>query len=251
MNQVLILTRNILAEQEIQRKLQSLNYEVYSSTKIFDYCNERRKGLDVLHFFQYIILSESICESEVDALSPVLKTYSDHIIRKVENEETVKKADYYKQGLVSGVIATSDSMDEIRERLFHLKTASRTGTANQKMITEAKGTIGKKPYIDKREIRSIVHRLSKNELKVLSVLMQSEDRVVTRDEMCQKVWGEAISSSKLASLSSITSRLKMKFSKVNLGQSAIQTFWGRGYQLDLNLLELLKSEDWLLKQVDF
>ena len=43
----------------------------------------------------------------------------------------------------------------------------------------------------------------------------------------------------------------MKFSKVNLGQSAIQTFWGRGYQLDLNLLELLKSEDWLLKQVDF
>lgn len=245
MNQVLILTRNILSDQETQRKLQSLNYEVFSSTKLFDYCSKNREGLDVLHFFQYIILSETICESEVDDLGPVLKGYSDHIIRKVENEEAAKQADYYKRGIVSGLITTNDSIDELRERLAQLKSTSKTGIANQKMIVEAKEYGKGKLSMNRLEVRSILNRLSKNELKVLSALLQNEDRVVTREEICERVWGESISNSQLASLSSITSRLKTKFSKMNLEQSAIQTFWGRGYQLDFQLIELLKEEDWL------
>lgn len=42
MNQVLILTKNILAEQDIQLKLQTLNYEVYCSTRLLKKNNDER-----------------------------------------------------------------------------------------------------------------------------------------------------------------------------------------------------------------
>ena len=39
----------MLAEQEIQQKVQSLNYEVYCSSKVFDTC---RQNLEVRKFLK-------------------------------------------------------------------------------------------------------------------------------------------------------------------------------------------------------
>lgn len=245
MSQVLILTKNILAEQEIQKKLQSLNYEVYCSAKTFDYCSDQKKGLDLLHFFQYVILSETICESEVRKLIPLLRGYTKFIIRKVEKHDTEKEVDTYNPEGLDGVIASNDSMDELRERFYALKVNS----AKPNLLSKDNN-----PYENKendRELLSVLHRLSPTEIKVLSILMQAENRVVTRDEMCRKVWNDSITKSHLASLSSIVSRLKTKFERINSARPAIQTFWGRGYQIDYGLFDLLKNEEWLISRIDF
>ena len=99
MNQVLILTRNILAEQEIQQKLQALNYEVYCSAKIFEKCGQQLEALEFFNFFQYVILSETICESEVMELVPLLKNRSIRIIRKVEAKVTEMDHQYLEEGV--------------------------------------------------------------------------------------------------------------------------------------------------------
>lgn len=86
MDRILILTKNILIEQELQHKLQLLNYEVYCSVRLFDELIHQETTSIFLNVFQYVIISESICESEVARLSSALNDSSFKIIRKVEKK---------------------------------------------------------------------------------------------------------------------------------------------------------------------
>lgn len=254
MNQVLILTRNILAEQEIQQKLQGLNYEVYCSVSVFDYCNQSQEMLDFFKFFQYVILSESICESEVNALIPLLREYSLNIIRKVESKVTKKDQKYLETEKLDAIISITDSVDELRECLYAVKRKAELAdeySINDNVVPLS----GKVSYINanllqktgvtserKQQISEVIHRLSPTELKILSILIEAGDHVITREVICHRVWEEEATKSHLASLSSTVTRIKSKFEQVNMENTAIHTLWGKGYLLNQQLLDYLKSE---------
>ena len=170
MNQVLILTRNVLAEQEIQQKLQSLNYEVYCSSKVFDTCISHRNN-------------------NVVQLSGKVSLIGSN----------------YLQG--------SGKYNEINRRIIET-----------------------------------LHRLSQTESKILSILIEAGNQVVTREEICHKVWNEDVTKSHLASLSSTVTRIKTKFEQGNLEKIAIHTLWGKGYRINQNLLNHLQGEE-LLKSI--
>lgn len=79
---ILILTKNLVLEQELQQRLQYLNYEVFCSVKLYarlsvsDYHEgTQREELDqLLKNYQAVILSETISDNEIQEILPILKT---------------------------------------------------------------------------------------------------------------------------------------------------------------------------------
>ena len=200
MNQVLILTRNVLAEQEIQQKLQSLNYEVYCSSKVFDTCRQNLEVREFFKLFQYVILSETICEMEVMELIPILKNHSAQVIRKVETNVTEADQRCLENEQLNAIISSSDSVDELRECLYNLRNSDeRTEISHRNNnVVQLSGKVsligsnylqgsGKYNEINRRIIETL-HRLSQTESKILSILIEAGNQVVTREEICHKVW---------------------------------------------------------------
>lgn len=261
MGRVLILTRNILAEQRIQQQLQMLNYEVYCSAAIFDYCSQHLEKLNFFDFFQFVILSESICESEMLMLIPLLEEYPLNIIRKTESDMTEIDQKYMEAGKLNAIVSTNDSTDKLRECLYNLKGGMNDleEKYSEKNSSEQHGTPYSvhpnslldfsRPKERHDSLFDVVNHLSQSEKKILSTLTWSEEEVITREEMCQKVWNEKANSSHLASLSSSVTRIKNKFNKTNLDNDAIHTVWGRGYRINSELLKTIKSEERFLQVV--
>ncbi|MGM0112764.1 winged helix-turn-helix domain-containing protein [Enterococcus sp. DIV0187] len=260
MSQVLILTKNILAEKEIQQKIQTLNYEVYCSSKLFSICLQQLEGNEFLNFFQYIILSESICESEVSVLVPFLKKYSIKIIRKVETFPTSMEQSYLEDAKLHAIISTSETNDELRECLYQLERPNvehRTFTHHGNRGNEqfyrrgplVDSTILTDKMTDEKKIQlmEVVYRLSQIEIKILTILLESENQIVDRGELCRKIWNDGVTKSHLASLSSMVSRIKSKFEDTSIGGSAIHTMWGKGYRMEPKLSYEIKNDAQLYK----
>ncbi|MBO0411847.1 helix-turn-helix domain-containing protein [Enterococcus hulanensis] len=261
MNQVLILTRNILAEQEIQQKLQALNYEVYCSAKIFEKCGQQLEALEFFNFFQYVILSETICESEVMELVPLLKNRSIRIIRKVETKVTEMDHQYLEEALIHAIISNEDSVDELRECLYILKNyegekeplqENRKYVQLSDKVSLIRPNVLQKESItpeDNYQFLEVLHHLSTTETKILSILLQAGNQVVTRETICHQIWNEEVNKSHLASLSSTITRIKNKFEQTNLSHKAIQTLWGKGYRINQELLDRIQMNENLKKVV--
>ena len=256
MNQVLILTRNILNEQEIQQKLQVLNYEVYCSANYFESYSQQIQTPEVFKFFQYVILSESICESEVKSLVALLKNQSVNIIRKVDTNLTTMDQEYLETEQIHAIISADDSVDELRECLYSLKKkmGAREETYHNDKVVQLSGKVSliRPNYLSERSMTSLetqkfadtLHRLSPIEVKLISILIEAESQVVTREDLCHKIWNDGISKSHLASLSSTVTRIKSKFEKTTLDNVAIHTLWGKGYRLNPELLELIQNDEY-------
>lgn len=261
MNQVLILTKNILAEQKIQQKLQSLNYEVYCSANYLNNLYKKVETFEFLKFFEYIILSETICESEVTQLLPLLKEHSINIIRKVEAKITETDQQYLKEKILNAIISNEDSLDELRECLSKL----RNQLGGIGYYHENKGYIQLSEKVslitpnfleqnvispkENYQYLEAIHYLSQTELKILSILIQSGNKVVTRETICHEIWNEEVSDSHLASLSSTITRIKNKFEQTSLKNKAIQTLWGKGYRINPELLSRIQNDDTLFASI--
>lgn len=255
MNQILILTKNILTEQEIQQKLQALNYEVYCSAKIFENWGQQLDTLEFFNFFQYVILSETICESEVMKLVPLLKNRSIRIIRKVEAKVTEMDHQYLEEALIHAIISNEDSVDELRECLYALKNQrNEQSYENRKYVQLSDKVSLIRPNVLQKEVHTpednyqfleVLHHLSTTETRILSILLEAGNQVVTRETICHQIWNEDVNKSHLASLSSTVTRIKTKFETTNLSNKAIQTLWGKGYRINPELLDRIQKNDTL------
>lgn len=255
MNQVLILTKNILTEQDIQRKLQSLNYEVYCSVRMFEHSIRQLEPLEFFNYFQYIILSETICESEVMEIIQLIKNHSIRIIRKVEEKVTEMDHQYFEEKVLHAIISNEDSVDELRECLYVLKKhqeSEEPAYESQKYVQLSDKVSLIKPNILKKEVISpdenyqfleVLHHLSQTETKILFILIQAGNKIVTRETICHQIWNEEVNKSHLASLSSTITRIKNKFEQTNLTHKAIQTLWGKGYRINPELLDRIQKND--------
>ena len=254
MNQVLILTKNILAEQDIQQKLQALNYEVYCSARVFENSIRHVESLEFFNYFQYLILSETICESEVMEIIQLIKNPAIRIIRKVEEKVTEMDHQYLEEEVLHAIISNEDSVDELRECLYALKKQeSREPTYESQKYVQLSDKVSLiKPNVLQKNTASpeenyqfleVLHHLSQTETKILYILVQAGNKVVTRETICHKIWNEEVNKSHLASLSSTITRIKTKFEQTNLPHKAIQTLWGKGYRINPELLDRILKND--------
>lgn len=242
MNRILILSKNILAEQEIQKKLQGLNYEVYCSVSLIDYCKQKNNVFEFIKLFNYVILSDSICESEVSYLVPLMKEHSLIVIREVGAETSEVEQQSLEEGRIDAIISNNESNDDLRECLSRLENLTKQ--------TEERSVNTWERDINQLQILfEVLHRLSQIEAKILTILISSGNQVVKREDICEQVWQKEVSKSHLVYLSSAISRIKNKFKQAGFENVAIYTLWGKGYIIDQKLLHQIKTDSTLTQIV--
>lgn len=221
MGNVLILTRNILSDGELQKKLQYLNYEVLCSSSLFEYLIKHKKYPEMMNHFQFIIFSETVSSTEINFLLPLFESKKNLLFRKTG--EISDSEELINVGEVTVVNLTKDSL---REKLVE----SKFSYADQVSFIKASESLG---YGEKIRIPEQLDRLnlSKLEEKVFKALYNSNGEVITREDLCNKIWGTGVTNSHLSHLSSIIKKLRIKVEKMNISEDAIKTVWGEGYQL--------------------
>ncbi|MBO0454233.1 helix-turn-helix domain-containing protein [Candidatus Enterococcus murrayae] len=225
MVRVLVLTKNILAEEIITNKLQHLNYEVFCSTSILDEIQMDGRIPELVNHFPIIIIGETISSYEMELMLPKLKQRSQSILREVDHylsEE--ERAALIEQGL-TGVVQNSDSVEVLREQLAEVATQYH-GRSFEPVATEECVTVEE----DKGLSAMTLINLSSLELQVLEKLRSQPGEIVSRDELCMTLWGN-VSQSRLAQLSSLVKNIKLKLEILEVDQEIIQTIWGKGYRV--------------------
>ena len=223
MTQILLLTKNPLNENKIEKQLRQLGHEVFSSRILlnsFLQINDK-SNYEILSLFDAIIISETIDNSELVILLKVLKKYNLPILRKTnETMDKIKNKEWRDKG-ISNFINRNPEIEVLREKL--------------KVESSKKINNGKK-----NNLKILNLGLSHDEIKLFSILYVSK-RVVSRDELCIKMWGEK-TNSRLSQLSALINKLKLKMSKLHIEGVVIETIWGRGYKLGSSLYNQIELD---------
>lgn len=132
MGHVLILTRNILSDGELQEKLQYLNYEVFCSSSLFEYLIQHQNYPELMNHFQFIIFSETVSSAEINFLLPLFEGKKNLMFRKTgevsDSEELLK---------VKEVTTINLTMDSLREKLMESKFSQSEQVGFRKMGMES------------------------------------------------------------------------------------------------------------------
>ncbi|GCF93281.1 transcriptional regulator [Enterococcus florum] len=222
MNRLLLLTKNILAEQEIVHRLQCLNYEVFCSATTLELINHVESTKEVLQLFPMIIFSETISSAEVNQILPKLIQDEKIIFRKVDTVLSENEQCGMEGAGILDWFHSNASIEELREKI--------------------PTTVEKYPYIfsadegvydihsEKAKIESMIASLSNNEFKVFQKLRQEYGTIVSREELCELIWGE-LTQSRMVQLSSIVKNIRLKLEVAGNEGEVIKTVWRRGYKL--------------------
>ncbi|MGL9727702.1 winged helix-turn-helix domain-containing protein [Enterococcus sp. DIV0756] len=221
MGNVLILTRNILSDGELQKKLQYLNYEIFCSSSLFEYIIQEQKYPEMINHFQFIIFSETVSSAEIKFLLPVFENRKNLLFRK-----TVEDAESEEVISTGKLTVINLTMDSVREKLMEARLSHSDSGSFRKVRIDS--GIGEKIKIPEQLDQL---NLSKLEEKVFNELYYSNGEVITREALCDKIWGTGVTNSHLSHLSSIVKKLRTKIEQMNLCEEAIKTVWGEGYQL--------------------
>lgn len=231
MNKILILTKNILAEQKFQTQLQLLNYEVFCSSDIY----QSNRNHNIFSYFPTILLSETITDSEVAEVVSLMNSDSNLIIRLTDDVYSPEDQVTLKETVIGGWLNKSLSNTMIREKLVLMQNNFfRNGQHSNRPVRVAE----EGPF----QIGLNSLRFSKNEKKVLALLLQAQGKTISRTEICQFLWRDGETSSNRSQLSCIVAKIKTKLQQAGYEDETLITKWGQGYSLDPVFRKFLQSE---------
>ncbi|MEO1771092.1 MULTISPECIES: winged helix-turn-helix domain-containing protein [Enterococcus] len=227
MGSILVLTKNLLVEQQLQEQLQRLNYEVYCSTEFLDQLLMGNAIDPIFPIYQAVILSETISNQEIQQILEHLLSQNRAVLRKFASDPSAKEKEQLKLIGIHDYLVEGNTLDQLREQLV-----------------EKLGTVGCYPHktdlihqMKKRNLRDIKIKFSKMEKKTLQRLTESQGESVSRQEMCEALWNDVPNNSHLSQLSLLIKRVKHKLEKGGFEEEAIETIWGYGYRLSPDILE--------------
>lgn len=219
MNKILILTKNVLAEQQLQKQLQLLNYEVFCSAEAF----KNAQMFAILQFFPIILLSETISNLEVNKI--LEKNNKNMMIRLSYDAESNEKE---KEAGIVGYLSRELSFDNMREKLVQLQAVF-----HEERLENEGPEYPPVQKIENRSLQTSAGRIyfSKKEEKLFVMLLQGEGRMLSRSEICEALWTEGETDSNRSQLSCIATKIKNKFKSIGYKEETIITKWGQGYAL--------------------
>lgn len=234
MRQVMILTKNVLFEESMQKKLQRLDFEVFCSSCSEQWLEEINE-LAIFQYFQAVILSETFCNQEVTEMLRRLTKYPVRIFRIVEETPTEKDAEEWKKMGLDGWLKKSDCLDVLREKLVNT-TSPRLSQRLSEGEIEATGI---SESVRRWQLENARAMFSRTEGLVFKCLMegQAQRRIVTRKEICRKVWNSEETASTASQLSTVIGHLRTKLSEQGIQGNTILTLWGQGYRFSSGFYE--------------
>lgn len=225
MAQALLLTKNILANQTLQKKLQELNDEVWCSTWLLDQIQRFGVPVFVSQQFQVVIFGKSLCDEEVQTLLQPLQEYPLIILREVEQEPFGEEREKWTERGLQGFLSEGDTQEVIREKIA-------LATLKKNQAKEMNQRVVQFPHSENKvEFDSARIRLTGKEQMVMNLLVRAQGEVMTRKELCEKIWPDGNTASNMSQLSCMINRIKRKFENQGLDGRIIVTHWGRGYQM--------------------
>lgn len=223
MAKILIITKNPLAEQALQLALQKINDEVFCSSSLLEQVDFYP---EVVGYFSIAIVSDTISSLELSKHLDTLKQKDLLLIRK-GNSEQLKGTDLeWMLPHIDGWVTDQMPMEEFIEE-----------------IAEMKEQIGEMKNDTSKSYKKFISRLTKNERKVLYYLSQAKGGQLSREKLCQEIWGTGMNTSNVCQLSFLVSCIREKMVHVGFDEKELKTMWGRGYQLGDMLVSLLDKND--------
>ncbi|WP_137663934.1 winged helix-turn-helix domain-containing protein [Enterococcus hulanensis] len=239
--QVLILTHNILVERPLVEKLQRLNVEVLSSAKLLTMLQTKQVPLEVLSFFDVLIVSETISDQELTIiLEEVGEKFT--IIRQTDRTpQKEEKMDWEAKG-VDEWLLEDETLSGLREKLA------------EKTLKESVYSIGfgmrPQPEEKEEEKRAIpLWNLTRSEREMLSTLISTKDAPISRNDLAVKIWGDSDSASHMTRLSTIIKHLRNKLKIDGVEYDVIRTNWGEGYQLSKVFFDHYIVDDRIMDEI--
>ncbi|MGL9729337.1 winged helix-turn-helix domain-containing protein [Enterococcus sp. DIV0756] len=226
MVRILVLTKNVLAEEMLTNKLQHLNYEVFCSTSILNEIQMNGRVSDLVNHFPIIIIGETVSSYEMDLMLPKLKEHGQNILREVDHPLSEKEQTLLEAQGLRGAVQNSDSVESLREQLAEVATQYQNKPFEP--VAVEKCLDADEPDSDFSAMMLI--NLSSLELQLLEKLRSQPGEIVSRDDLCKSLWGN-VSQSRLAQLSSLVKNIKLKLEIMEVDQEVIQTIWGKGYRI--------------------
>jgi Response regulators consisting of a CheY-like receiver domain and a winged-helix DNA-binding domain len=226
MVRILVLTKNVLAEEMLTNKLQHLNYEVFCSTSILNEIQMNGRVSDLVNHFPIIIIGETVSSYEMDLMLPKLKEHGQNILREVDHPLSEKERALLEAQGLRGAVQNSDSVELLREQLAEVATQYQ----NKPFEPVALENCLDADETDSDFSAMMLINLSSLELQLLERLRSQPGEIVSRDELCKSLWGN-VSQSRLAQLSSLVKNIKLKLEIMEVDQEVIQTIWGKGYRI--------------------
>lgn len=245
MKPILILTKNLVIEQPLQQQLQHLNYEVFCSVDLLECLKssvyqaeakqEALKGY--LLNYQEVILSETLADSEIRELLPILKSDKRALLRKSGNKPSASEEEHLKKLGVVDWLSGNQSIDLLREQL------SEKLAPYQKDETNIVFLYKNEQAMPNGNLLQLKKSLTKREQTMLDCLIRSKGGVVSREKLCARLWNEAPNNSHLSQTSVLIKRIKMKLQIAGFDPEMLQTIWGSGYMLTQGVFD----KDYLVK----
>lgn len=82
---------------------------------------------------------------------------------------------------------------------------------------------------NKDSSRLVKDDLSKNEKKVMDLLVRNLEEPLSRKEICLSIWPDGVNNSNMSQLSMIVKRINKKLLRDPENNIFIDTVWGKGY----------------------
>lgn len=215
LKKVIILTRNIIIEQDFQNELQRLDYEVFVLKEFYD-VDRPQYFEDILSLFDIVIFSETLTNQEFTEILPIVVEKELHYLRRTD--EPVPTIDD------NHCLSIDCSLTELRE--FLLMSDTREGQAD--LI--AKGLM-RQSEMKKQDLVLLYSSLNNIEKKIINALAEGGGKIISRDELCNKVWNNDVSKSRLVQMSTAVGNIRKKIAHAHIDNVRIITYWGNGYRL--------------------
>jgi len=218
MVKVLIITKNLLAEQKLQSILQRSNEEVYCSS---DLMIDAQFYPQIIQYFSLVIFSDTISTLDVSKCCSFFKKNGLTVIRK-GNKDDLKKSEFpYLIDNIDDWITKEISDTDIIEIIT--KQTNEKSTASLSLDKER----------NKKNSELFFFNLSSNERKFLYHLHQHQKagKVLSREKLCYSIWKTEVTTSNLCQLSNLANRIKKKLTINQFPDGELITSWNKGYLL--------------------
>ena len=225
MQHALILTKNMLSEEELVKKLQRMSYETLCSTDLLTRLRNPATGA-FLAYFQWVLLSENLCNQEVEEILEHLSGYPLLVVRITESYPNEEDQIHWKELGLADWLVRDAGFEETRERLSSLRNLQ--PQENQILSFPMENLTPVPTSLD-----SLFKSFSKTEKKVFEYLVKaySEHGVSSRKELCEHLWRDGDTPSNMSQLSCLINKLKKKCEQHGITGEIVTTMWGRGYKL--------------------
>lgn len=222
MKRILILTKHIIGEQELQNILQHLQYEVFLLTH-----QERSEFAlqEFVHYFDCVILSSTLSDREAAVLKGQLARCAIDLLDLAGAQTNPRPA-------INGLLNEGPQRDIGG-------IVSNVLTYPQRKEPEGEPLAWTTRETDRPQYFYL--SLSQLEKALITELVQYENQVLSREHLCQAIWHEGCTNSHLSQLSTLVRNIKRKVARTGFDYESILTVWGKGYKVTKECYQYLQE----------